>query len=458
MPKSKVTGALERIDRRSIFYTLIYSYVKSVFNQYYGKVEVAGMENIPKDAPVIYAPNHQNALMDALCVLFNSPGDVVFLARADIFRKPAFAKVLNTLKILPVFRIRDGAQELGKNQEIFDITVGVLHRNHNLCLMPEGNHGDHRRLRPLVKGMFRIAYQAQEMKGAEPFIKIVPVGLDFGDYVKHNQSLFINYGNAIEIADFWELYQENSPKAINVLKDRLAAEMKELMIHIDTEEYYESYHLLRTIYNDDMRAELGITGDKLSDRFKADKEMIARLDKVLVEDEEKIKGLDKLVSEYSQGLKQENIRDWVVRDNGYAAGRTLWRWLSLILTFPVFLYGFVNNALAYFTPVYLTRNIKDLQFHSSVKAGAGILLVFPILYGLQTLIVALIFHTWWIWLAYLLLLFPTGRAALEWYLRFKKTLKGGAFGRRFRSGKQEASRLVELRKKIISEMNVLVKK
>ncbi|MFZ5940769.1 MAG: 1-acyl-sn-glycerol-3-phosphate acyltransferase [Bacteroidota bacterium] len=450
MPRSKITGALDRIDRRSVFYTLLYSYVDFVFKQYYGKVEVSGEENIPRNAPVIYAPNHQNALMDALCILFTSPGDVVFLARADIFRKPWMAKMLNTLKMLPVFRIRDGAQELGKNQEIFDITVGVLHRNHNLCLMPEGNHGDHRRLRTLVKGVFRIAFQAQEQSGNKPDIKIVPVGLDFSDYIKQNQKLLINYGKPIEVSEYWDLYAENNPKGINVLRERLEEEMKKLMIHISNEEYYDVYLDLRTVCNDSMREKMGISGKKLSDRFVADKEMIARLDGVLARDEEKIREIAALVRPYSKGLKEQKIRDWVVRDRGYSLPRTLWRWLTLILTLPVFLYGLINNALVYFIPVLLTRKIKDLQFHSSVKAGASILLVFPLFYILQTLLAGLLTHSWWIGLAYLALLYPTGKLALEWYLRLKKTVKGGAFGWKYRAGNERATDFVKMREAIIN--------
>ena len=117
---------------------------------------------------MIFAPNHQNALNDALIVLFSAPGDVVFLARADIFKKRFLAFFLNSLKILPVFRQRDGAAELGKNADIFDISVDVLKNRHYLCVMPEGNHGDQRRLRSLVKGIFRIAFSAQEEAGATP--------------------------------------------------------------------------------------------------------------------------------------------------------------------------------------------------------------------------------------------------------------------------------------------------
>ncbi len=141
MAKSEVTGAEYNVHKRNIFYYMIQPYVKTFFFMFYGKVEVKGLENIPRNEPVIFAPNHQNALMDALIVLFSAPQDIVFLARADIFNKRAMAWFLNSLKMLPVFRQRDGASELGKNVDIFDISVNVLHQRHHLCVMPEGGHG-----------------------------------------------------------------------------------------------------------------------------------------------------------------------------------------------------------------------------------------------------------------------------------------------------------------------------
>jgi 1-acyl-sn-glycerol-3-phosphate acyltransferase len=234
MAKRTVLGADKRIYRRKIGFYPINYWVQSMFFQYYGKVEVKGVENIPKDVPVIFSPNHQNALMDALIVLFSSPGDTIFLARADLFRKKFLAYVLNTLKMLPVFRIRDGVEELGNNQEIFDITVDVLHRKHQLCLMPEGNHGGYRRLRKLGKGIFRIAFKAQEKEGNKPYVKIVPVGLDFSDYIKQNQKLTVIYGKPIEVSDYWDTFMENGPRGLNHLKQRLIEDMKPLLIQIET--------------------------------------------------------------------------------------------------------------------------------------------------------------------------------------------------------------------------------
>ena len=49
-------------------YFFISNYSKLITRLYFGKVEVRGIERIPKEHPVIYSVNHQNAFMDALIV------------------------------------------------------------------------------------------------------------------------------------------------------------------------------------------------------------------------------------------------------------------------------------------------------------------------------------------------------------------------------------------------------
>jgi MFS family permease len=163
--------------------------------------------------------------------------------------------------------------------------------------------------------------------------------------------------------------------------------------------------------------------------------------------------LDKYVS----GVKDQGIRDWVVRRRGYGMVRTIWRSVSLVLTFPFFLAGFITSALPYLLPAYLVRNVKDLQFHSSLKAGLGFLLLFPLIYVLETLAFGLISgFPWWAWITFLLVLLPIGKVALIWYLRLKKTIRGAWFRRQLLRNKPEVIKLVGLRKVIIEKTAQLV--
>jgi len=81
------------------------------------KVVVTGRHSIPKGKPIIFAPNHQNALMDPLALVCTNMHQSVWLARADIFKSKTVSSILKYLKLLPVYRIRDGKDNLSNNEE-----------------------------------------------------------------------------------------------------------------------------------------------------------------------------------------------------------------------------------------------------------------------------------------------------------------------------------------------------
>jgi 1-acyl-sn-glycerol-3-phosphate acyltransferase len=159
-------------------YSIIKSIARIVFYLFYRKIHISGKENIPEGGSIIFAANHQNALMDALAVIFTNQYQPVYLARADIFKNPFIARILGVFKMMPVYRFRDGMDTMGQNHDTFESTSRVLGSGGCIGIMPEGNHGDQKRLRVLKKGIFRIAFKAGE-NGSSADIKIVPVGLDY---------------------------------------------------------------------------------------------------------------------------------------------------------------------------------------------------------------------------------------------------------------------------------------
>ena len=63
---------------------------------------------------------------------------------------------------MPIYRIRDGVQQLGKNQEIFEQCFSILNKQKALMIFPEGSHNRKRTIRPLSKGFTRILYGTLE--------------------------------------------------------------------------------------------------------------------------------------------------------------------------------------------------------------------------------------------------------------------------------------------------------
>ena len=354
------------------------------------------MDNIPVNQPLILAPNHQNALMDAMVLVCTTEFQNVFLARADIFKGKLMVRFLTYLNIMPIYRIRDGIDNVKRNDEVFEKTRQVLRNRFNpLVMYPEGNHGNRRRLRQLVKGLFRIAFIGQEDYGDRPGVKIVPVGIDYGHYQKFGTTLFVNIGKPLEVSEYYNLYKENPVAGINRLKEDFAVALNRQMIDIQTEEFYELYMNLRIMYNSQMRMKLGIKGNSLSDRFRADKAMIRILDKELESNPGNIRQLDALVSEYQNGLKKLKLRDWILEMKNHSFSGMLARTAGLIILLPVFLFGLIHNYLPFAFTGSKVKGIKDTQFQSSFKYVIG-MIAFPAMY--IAFVVLLAFLGWPAWI------------------------------------------------------------
>ena len=115
---------MKQIHDENRAYRFLLPLVNWMFRHSYRHIKYVGKENIPTDGAVIFAPNHTNALQDALAVLSINSERKVFVARADIFRNKKIAKILRWLKIMPIRRMRDGASEVLQNDETENKATG----------------------------------------------------------------------------------------------------------------------------------------------------------------------------------------------------------------------------------------------------------------------------------------------------------------------------------------------
>ncbi len=408
----------ENIEQYSRGYALLKAFAGFWHNNFfYRRVIVVGRENINPDHHLIFAPNHQNALMDALAVLFTHKGQPVFLARADIFKRKSIASILYFLKILPVYRIRDGFNTLKGNDEIFDKTVDVLRHKNGLVILPEGDHAGFRRLRQLKKGICRVAFHADEASGFEMKIKIIPVGLEFTNYQRYRQVLTVVYGKPVEVAEYHELYKKSPEIALNELRNRLAREIKMLMVHIESEEDYEAIDELRSLVNGQYSD--NVKFPKLfRDRILIDK--LNRLKNANSELHKKICSLTLKVKQKARELKTDYL---LLNKKKHPAGWLLLGVLGLIISFPLFMYGNIFTLIFLGIPNTQIPKIRDLQFHSSILYGISLVLALvftPVLLA----ICLLIFKPWWLAITIFIALPLSGHFAVNYGLYLKRIIGG----------------------------------
>lgn len=406
------------IEKYSIGYAILKVLAKIWHNYiFYRKVIVMGRNNVDHNAYNIFAPNHQNALMDALAIVCTDNKQQIFLARSDIFRKKFIASILYFLKIHPVYRIRDGYDSLKLNDEVFLKTIEVIKNKNGLVILPEGSHLGRRRLRQLKKGICRVAFSTEEISNYTMNIRIIPVGLEFSHYFRFRQVLTVVYGKPVEVAEYADLHRVNPIKAQNDLRNRLSDEMKKLIVHIESEEDYEAIDELRSIVN-----------GKHSDSVKypkifRDRGLVERVNKLAVTDNilyRKLCELSLTVKETALKLKisYRHLEKKKHKLLPLAAASLL-----LLITFPVYLYGMAFNYIFIEVPKMPLKKIADEQFHSSVRYVVSLLLAFIFL-PLYAILLFILLRPWYLALAILMSIPISGLIAWNWSLLFRR-VEGG---------------------------------
>ena len=421
----------ENIEKYSTGYAILKSVANFWHNNFfYRRVIVVGRENINPNDYYIFAPNHQNALMDALAVLFTHKGQPVFLARADIFKSKFMASILYFLKILPVYRIRDGFESVKGNDAIFDKTIDVLRHKNGIVILPEGNHEGIRRLRQLKKGICRIAFQADEATGFDLKIKIIPVGLEFSHYSRIRQVLTVVYGKPIDVSQFFDSYKKNPQRAMNELRSLLSAEMEKIMVHIESDEDYDAIDELRSLangkYSDDVRMP----------KLFRDRILINKLNRLKTTEPDNFKricDLSLLIKEKAKTLKTDYR---LLEKKKHPLLAILLGVLGLIASFPLFLFGFIFNVVFLKIPDMSIRKVKDIQFHSSLRYAISLMLAI-ILMPIYLILSFVFVSPWWLAIIVFLSIPLTALFSWNYYLLFRRIVGGLRIRRMIRNKNED---------------------
>ena len=203
---------------------------------YYKRIKLFHTDRIPDSGPILFLPNHQNALMDPLIMAAYSTRKPFFLTRSDVFANGILRAFFSFLQMMPIYRMRDGRSKLSNNEAIFERCSEILLEGKSLVIFPEGNHNIQRRVRPLSKGFTRFLFRSLERDpGFNP--ALIPVGVNYQQAAGFPDSAVFYFGNAVEFQDV--LVPGDDQQTILKTKEVLFAQLVQLTAHIDDEEKYE---------------------------------------------------------------------------------------------------------------------------------------------------------------------------------------------------------------------------
>jgi glycerol-3-phosphate O-acyltransferase / dihydroxyacetone phosphate acyltransferase len=369
-----------------LLYNLVKPLAKLGTKIFFRKIHCSNTHRIPKDKPMIIALNHPTGFMEPmlLAVLLSKP--LYILVRGDVFRKPFYRKLLNGLNLVPIYRQRDdGLGAVKNNLATFSACFDSIKAGQVIMIFPEGRTILEKRLRPLQKGICRMAFGSIERyPELLPDLCIVPVGANFCDGTQARSRVMINFGEPLMVKDFINADgQQDNQK----LLDTLTVAMSEHLVLIDQEEDEEWIEGLLTMHrseNPEPNFPV-ITADEAP--LRAEKALTAKLSALSNEQKEV---LATELKTYRTALEKHQVEDWAVAKKG-KRGQTPIAMLAIVglLTLPGRIFAWPMAALA--------RRIKDQrvkrpEYYLPVWAGLSWLLF--MFYYIFWLLVSIISGQW----------------------------------------------------------------
>lgn len=404
---------MKKIYENDSWYNLLHRHANLYIRGSYKTVCYEGMENIPKDGAVIFAPNHCDALMDPFVVLAKNADPLVFVARADIFKKPWLKKFLTFLKIMPINRVRDGLHSVLESEKTIEKSIEVLNNHMPFCILPEGMHRARHSLLPLGKGLSRVAYGASRTMEEGQHVYVVPVGCEYGDYFRYRSTALVTFGKPIDITAHIEAHPGRLRQELLVdIKNMTAEAIKNQIVYIPDDEDYEATWELAKLSSG------RIPEHRLRNRLKANRAAAERLGRLRAEAPEKARAFFEKAAAFAQERRRARISLHSVHKRRPLLS-ALWYTLRALVALPFALVLGIASLPAWGVGEWLASRVKDAAFRNSFRCGAQIVLwpVFLLIWA-----IVLLCTVKWYWaLAAVVLLVPAPMLIYDYFELVRRT-------------------------------------
>jgi hypothetical protein len=434
-------------EKITLGYKLVKAYFRLMINGlYYRRYYSVDVDNIPADGtPLVVVSDHQFCLNDALGVLLAvNDRKMRFIARADAFTiNPLFTKFILWVGLRPAFRMmHQGEEQLGRNQETFQLTEKDLLAGHAVTLYPEAGHQTRRWLGFFSSAYLRMAFDAASQTDFEKEIFVLPSCNHYSKYNGLRNDMLVRFGKPISLKPYYELYQTHPRTACREVNEQVKARILELMLDIrDLEHYDEIDYVRESKFGWDFARSLGKNPDVLPEKLEADKELVDRIGVRGIPFEEV-----REVRETMQSLGLEDRQFEKKPSLALVVGEVL----LLLLTLPLAVVAIWPSLLCWYIPLHFSHKMEDDMFEGTFLLPIDVLLILPLSILLTVLVE-------WHWLGAWSLLHGFALPLLcifEWYWT-RLALRLRADFRYLKAGKR-ARTLKELRQQLFTKLKSIL--
>jgi 1-acyl-sn-glycerol-3-phosphate acyltransferase len=432
---------------------------------FFRRIEVEARHNVPPVGPVLFVPNHSNALVDPLVIMTSVRREVTITAKNVLARNPLLRWLMAAMGVVTFHRRSDVGKgaDLRQNVRSLQLCREILAGGGAVCIFPEGVSHSDPRLRGFHLGPARIALDYLRKDGNPCRLRIVPVGMLYTEKHRFRSDVWLRFGLPIDVARWAAANPQAGPAELTA---DLQARVQALTLNYESRR--ESAILSWAAEIAATRAEpppaLGSAERPVADWFRLLGRLQAGYQKLQLSEPETVHALTREIRAYRAELRRAGIAvdEVYLPIHPGRAAFFLVRELELILGgSPMALFGAINHVMPYQIVKAVARKLsvdKDQWASNVVYPG---LVVFAVCYLVQLGLAWWLLPTAWALLytvalpytGYYALLFGD-RAGRSWrrmvtFLRF--LIRPGEQERLAAEGREIVGRIRELGARLESE-------
>lgn len=363
--------------------------VQLITGTFFRRIDVIGIENVPREGPVIFAGNHPNALMDGwLLTAKCGRWPLHFLANAKLWNYRGLGPLLDASGAVPVYRREEHEGEVD-NQQAFDRVYEVIQSRNCMGIFPEGVSHAESRLVKLKTGTARIALESAT-RGTED-LTIIPCGLNYIHRHRFRSQVLIEFGEPIEIDEQWtRAYGDDQQAAVRRLTDRIGEALSSVTLNAPDWGTLRFIQAVRRLYKPSSAVLTPGEYVELSRRF---------VDGYLeTMDDPDMQRMRRDVENYQARLDMLGLKDYQLRQPltlSLAFRRVFFRSLMMLLVLPFAIPGaLLHLPVGWLVALVGERFSYEMDDIATLKVFSTMLLL-PLLYAVVAMIVGYNFGLWW---------------------------------------------------------------
>ncbi|MEO8055183.1 MAG: 1-acyl-sn-glycerol-3-phosphate acyltransferase [Acidobacteriota bacterium] len=220
--------------------------VRALVGLFYRRIEVSGLENIPREGPVLLIANHNNGLVDPMVVLRALPRPVVFVAKSTLWRIPVLRSILDLLGCVPVVRKGEGEPGISlkgeeRNEAAFERLAAILDGDGAVLIFPEGRSHSDPRLSELRTGAARVLLLSKKSP------VVVPMGLWFSEKEIFRSDVLVKLGAPVA---------PPAEPTVDAWTDAMGAALEAVTLNADDWKDHEVAAAVDALYGEKIRKDL----------------------------------------------------------------------------------------------------------------------------------------------------------------------------------------------------------